>query len=64
MSSRPNVYFIVPLTEEAEDWICENIANLRYERGGLAVEGPYIEDIIAEMQEAGLREEEDFLVRF
>jgi hypothetical protein len=64
MSSRPNIYFIVPLTEEAEDWICENIANPKYQQEGLAVEGQYIDDIIAEMQEAGLKEEIDFCVRF
>ncbi|MBM4305103.1 MAG: hypothetical protein FJ123_00050 [Deltaproteobacteria bacterium] len=64
MSSRQNVYFIVPLTEKAEDWICENIANPKYQQGGLAAEGPIIDDVIAEMQEAGLREEEDFWLRF
>mgnify|MGYP001480129679 CR=1 FL=1 len=64
MSSRRPAYFIVPLTEEAEEWIHENILNPSYQREGLTVEGQYIDAIIKGMLEAGLREEEDFCLRF
>ena len=64
MSSGPNVYFIVPLTEEAEDWICENIANLKYQREGLVIGNQYIAEILEGMAKAGLVEGEDFLLHF
>ena len=58
------VYFIVPLTESAKEWIKENVVDQSYEEGELAVEHRYIEDIVEGMQEAGLTLNEDFWVRF
>ena len=58
------VFRLEPITDEAKDWIEENVHYESYQMPGnfVIVEHRYIADIVAGMREAGLVVNKDFSV--
>ena len=58
------VFRLEPRTDEARDWIKENVQYEPYQKLGnaLVVEHRYVADIVAGMMEAGLLPNKDFSV--
>jgi len=64
LEEQKSVYMLTPLTDEAREWIDDNISpeSWQWLGGGLGVEHSYIADIVDGMEEEGLKHGKDFKV--
>ena len=59
----PGVYLIMPLTEQCDDWLTENVGDdAMYLGRSLAVEHRYVEDLVMGLRENGFALGKDFEV--
>ena len=58
----PSVYLLEALSDEAQEWIDENIDCDITFNGGVPIEHRYLEDIINVLTEEGFKNGEDFVI--